>query len=128
VFQAKQGELVGPIKTGFGYYVFEVDKIIPGNQRSFEQSRETIRAQLRSTKEQDALNKFVEGFQKEFKEKTNCAKGYTIPQCKNGGKLPSPNDPAAQGAPQQGGAPQQSVPQQGAQGGAPQQGPPPSGP
>ncbi|MEJ7657337.1 MAG: peptidyl-prolyl cis-trans isomerase, partial [Thermoleophilaceae bacterium] len=102
VFTAKQGELTGPVKTQFGFYVFEVDKVAPGSQQSFEQSRETIRAQLRSTKEQKALTAFVEDFQKEFKEKTNCAKGFTIPQCKNGGKLPSPNDPAAQGAPQQG--------------------------
>jgi foldase protein PrsA len=126
VFSAKQDELTGPVKTPFGFYVFEVTKITPGSQQSFEQARETIRAQLRSQKEQDALNAFVEDFQKEFKEKTNCAKGFTIPQCKNGGKLPDPNDPAAQGAPQQGapqqGAPQQGAPQQGAPQGAPPQG------
>ncbi len=131
VFTAKQGELTGPVKTQFGFYVFEVDKVAPGSQQSFEQSRETIKAQLRSTKEQKALTAFVEDFQKEFKEKTNCAKGFTIPQCKNGGKLPSPNDPAAQGAPQQGvpqqGAPQQGAPQQGGQGAPPTQGAPPSG-
>ncbi|CAA9484952.1 MAG: hypothetical protein AVDCRST_MAG45-390 [uncultured Solirubrobacterales bacterium] len=133
VFKAKQGELVGPIKTSFGFSVFEVGKVTPGNQQSFEQSRETIRAQLRSTKEQNALNAFVEDFQKEFKAKTDCAKGFTIAQCKNGGKLPSPTDPAAQGGvPQQGvpqqGAPQQGAPQQGGQGAPPTQGAPPSGP
>ena len=109
--------------------MFEVVKVNPGSQQSFEQSKETIRAQLRSTKEQEALNKFVVDFQKEFKDKTNCAKGFTVPQCKNGGKLPDPNDPAAQGAPQQG------APQQGGQGAPPTQGgappsqgaPPPSG-
>ena len=127
VFAAEQGQLTGPVKTQFGFYVFEVDKVAPGSQQSFEQSRETIRAQLRSTKEQNALNAFVEDFQKEFKAKTNCAKDFTIAQCKNGGKLPSPTDPAAQGAPQQG-APQQGVPQQGGQGAPPTQGAPPSGP
>ena len=127
VFAAEQGKLTGPVKTQFGFYVFQIDKVAPGSQQSFEQSRETIRAQLRSTKEQNALNAFVEDFQKEFKAKTNCAKGFTIAQCKNGGKLPSPTDPAAQGAPQQG-APQQGVPQQGGQGAPPTQGAPPSGP
>ncbi len=132
VFAAEQGRLTGPVKTQFGFYVFQVDKVAPGSQQSFEQSRETIRAQLRSTKEQNALNAFVEDFQKEFKGKTNCAKEFTIAQCKNGGRLPSPNDPAAQGAPQQGapqqGAPQQGAPQQGApQQGAPQQGAPQQG-
>jgi foldase protein PrsA len=127
VFSAEEGELTGPVRTQFGFYVFEVDKVTPGSQQSFEQSRETIRAQIRSEKETKALNAFVEDFQKEFKDKTNCAKGFTIAQCKNGPKLPSPTDPAAQGAPQQG-APQQGVPQQGVpQQGAPQQGAPPSG-
>ena len=128
VFKAKQGVIVGPVKTQFGFYVFEVVKVTPGSQQSFEQSRETIKAQLRSTKEQEALNKFVVEFQKEFKEKTNCAKGFTVPQCKNGGKLPDPNDPAAQGAPQQGAPPQGGQGAPPAQGGAPpSQGAPPPG-
>ena len=129
VFGAKKGQLVGPVRTQFGWYVFRVGKVTPGSQQSFEQSRETIKAQLRSEKEQKALNEFVEKFQKEYKEKTNCAKGYTIAQCKNGPKLPSPQDPGAGGAPPgAGGAPPQGgqgVPP--SQGGAPPQGGPPGG-
>ncbi len=105
VFAAKKGELVGPVRTQFGWYVFRVDKVTPGSQQSFEQARETIRAQLRSQKEQDALTAFVRDFQKEYKEKTNCARGYTIAQCKNGPKLQDPASPEGQGAPQGGGAP-----------------------
>jgi foldase protein PrsA len=105
VFGAKKGELVGPERTQFGWYVFRVDKVTQGSQQSFEQARETIRAQLRSKKEQDALTAFVRDFQKEYKEKTNCARGYTIAQCKNGPKLADPASPEAQGAPQGGGAP-----------------------
>ena len=105
VFGAKKGELVGPVRTQFGWYVFRVDKVTPGSQQSFEQARETIRAQLRSQKEQDALTAFVRDFQKEYKEKTNCARGYTIAQCKNGPKLQDPASPEGQGAPQGGGAP-----------------------
>jgi foldase protein PrsA len=119
VFRAKQGELLGPVKTQFGFYVFEVDKVTPGSEQSFEQSRETIKAQLRSQEEQKKLDRFVKDFQKKFRDKTNCAKGYTIYQCKNGPKQP-PQQPGVPGAGGQGTAP-------GAGGGAPQGGPPPSG-
>ncbi len=105
VFSAKKGQLVGPVKTQFGWYVFRVDKVTPGSQQSFEQARETIRAQLRSQKEQEALTAFVRDFQKEYKQKTNCARGFTSPQCKKWPKLPDPASPEAQGSPQGGGAP-----------------------
>jgi foldase protein PrsA len=121
VFKAKKGELVGPVKTQFGFYVFRVDKITPGSQQSFEQSRETIKAQLRSEKEQKALDAFVKEFQKEYRDKTNCAKGYAISQCKNGPKEQPQMPGAGQGAPPQGG---QGAPPQGA---PPVQGNPPSG-
>jgi foldase protein PrsA len=124
VFKAKKGELVGPVKTQFGFYVFRVDKITPGSQQSFDQSRETIKAQLRSEKEQKALDAFVKEFQKEYRDKTNCAKGYTISQCKNGPKEQPQVPGAGQGAPPQGG---QGAPPQGGQGVPPTQGPPPSG-
>jgi foldase protein PrsA len=102
VFKARQGQIVGPVKTQFGYYVFRVDKTTPASQQSFEQARETIKAQLRSEKEQKALDKFVKEFEKEYREKTNCAKGFTIYQCKNGPKQP-PQQPGVPGA--AGGAP-----------------------
>ncbi len=127
VFGAKKGQLVGPVRTQFGWYVFRVDKVTPGSQQGFEQARETIRAQLRSRKEQDALTAFVRDFQKEYKEKTNCARGYTVAHCKNGPKLQDPASPEAQGAPQ-GGAPptqgggQSAPPTQGGGGQAPPSG------
>lgn len=115
VFGAEKGKLVGPVRTQFGWYVFRVDKVTPGSQQNFEQARETIRAQLRSKKEEDALTAFVRQFQKEYKEKTNCARGYTVPHCKNGPKMQDPASPEAQGAPQ--GGTQTAPPSEG--GGAP---------
>jgi foldase protein PrsA len=106
VFKAKQGQLQGPIKTQFGYYVFRVDKIVPAQQQSFEQARETIKAQIRSEKEQKALDKFVKDFQKKYRDKTTCAKGYVIYQCKNGPKRPpQPQGVPGAGAGGQGGPP-----------------------
>jgi foldase protein PrsA len=116
VFAAKQGELVGPVKTQFGFYLFRVDKITPGSQQSFEQSRETIKAQVRSEKEQKELDRFIKDFQKKYRDKTTCARGYVIYQCKNGPKRP----PQPQGVP---GAGAEGAPS----GGAPGGGAPPSG-
>ncbi len=38
VFAAGKGELQGPVKTQFGWYVFEVEKITPASQQSLEQA------------------------------------------------------------------------------------------
>ncbi len=49
VFAAKTGQIEGPVKTQFGYYVFEVSKVKQASQQTLEQAKETIRNLLRST-------------------------------------------------------------------------------
>jgi foldase protein PrsA len=83
VFAADKGELVGPVKTQFGYYVFEVEKITKASQQTLAQAKETIKQLLASQNQQKALDTFVKGFRKEWKEKTECAKGYVFADCKN---------------------------------------------
>ncbi len=61
VFDAKQGTVNGPVKTQFGYYVFEVEKIQEASQQTLEQAKETIRQTLQSQNQQKALDAFVEG-------------------------------------------------------------------
>src|SRR4051812_5244277 len=147
VFKAKKGELTGPIKTQFGYYVFQVDKVKKASQQTLEESKESIRAQLKSQKQQKALDKFVKSFQDKYRKKTECGDDYKkglAEQCRNVDKPKDTTQQSPQGAPgggaqdvppQQGGAPQQVPPQQGGapqqvppqQGGAPQQVPPSAG-
>ena len=131
VFAAKKGELQGPVKTQFGYYVFEVSKVKKASQQSLERAKETIRNVLRQQRESKALNAFIKDFREEYKEKTNCADDFRVAECKNGPKEKTNTGPASGGAPQ-GGAPPQggAAPQGGAppQGGAaPQGGAPPEG-
>ena len=97
VFKADKGEIVGPVKTQFGYYVFEVDKVQKASQQTLEQAKETIRQTLQSQNQQKALDKFVTDFQKKWKEKTECREGYVTQQCKNAPK-PTPT-PSAAGVP-----------------------------
>ena len=132
VFKASKGKLEGPIKTQFGYYVFEVTKVKAASQQTLEQSKETIRNLLRSQRQQKALDKFIKDFREEYKEKTSCADDYKIAECKNAPKEKTDTGPVSGGSPGGQQAPQQA-PQGGAapapQGGAPapQQAPPPQG-
>ncbi len=121
VFKAKKGVVVGPVKTQFGYYVFEVEKVKPATQQPLAKAKDSIRNLLKSQGEQKALDDFVKDFQKKYKDETKCAKGFVIEDCDN---APKPKDqPASGGAPQGGPAP--GGPQ--APGGATPQGVPPGG-
>ena len=104
VFKAKQGQVYGPVKTQFGYYVFEVDKVQKASQQTLAQAKETIRQTLQSQNQQKALDKFVADFQKKWKERTECRDGYVTQQCKN---APKPTPTPSQTAPTQPGQPTQ---------------------
>jgi foldase protein PrsA len=112
VFEAKKGQLEGPIKTQFGWYVFEVEKITPASQQSLEQSKETIRNLLRSERQQKALDEFVKDFREQYKGETECADDYRVAECSNAPKEERDTGPASGGNP--GGQPQ-APPQQPAQ-------------
>ena len=82
VFSAKKSVLTGPIKTPFGYYVFEVQRIIPANQRTLKQAEGSIKSQLTATQQQAALSNFVKEFKKKWTSKTDCRAGYVVSNCK----------------------------------------------
>ena len=86
VFAASKGEVEGPIKTQFGWYVFQVEKITPASQQSLEQSRDTIKNLLRSQRQQKALDDFIKDFREEYKDETNCSDDYRVAECKNAPK------------------------------------------
>jgi foldase protein PrsA len=134
IFSAEKGQLTGPVKTQFGWYVFEVTKVTPASQQSLDDAKETIKSLLRSEREQKALDDFIEEFQDKYSEKTNCADDYVVQECDNAPDETS-TGPASGGAPQVappqgGGAPQGQpvpVPQGAPPTGAPPQGAPPQG-
>jgi foldase protein PrsA len=102
VFSATKNKLVGPVKTQFGYYVFKVTKVTPASQQSLDQAKTTIKQLLASQQQQKALDKFVKGFRKKWKDKTDCREGYVTQDCKNAPK-PKATPTAAPGSvPQQG--------------------------
>jgi len=82
IFSAKTNTLSGPIKSPFGYYVYEVKSVSPGSQQSLAKSRAAIKAQLAATGQQEALSKFVKEFKKKWTAKTECAAEYVVADCK----------------------------------------------
>jgi foldase protein PrsA len=104
VFKARKGRLSGPVKTQFGWYVFEVTKIQKASQQTLAQAKETIRQTVQSQNQQKALEEFSKTYSEKWKEKTDCREGYVIQQCKQG--------PKATATPAQGAPPQQAPPTQ----------------
>jgi foldase protein PrsA len=130
IFAAKEKVLTGPVKTQFGWYVFEVTKITPMTQQTLEQAKETIKNLLKSEGEQKALDDFVKQFREKYKNETKCADGYTIEDCDNAPKPKTDTGPASGGAPQGAPVPQTGAPPTGAPQGTPvpvPQGAPPQG-
>ncbi len=82
MFSAKLNQLTGPVKTPFGYDIFEVKKITPGNQQSLAAVKSSIKSQLMLTAQQEALTKFVKQFKVRWKAKTECRSGYVVADCK----------------------------------------------
>ena len=122
-YAAKKSVVGGPVKTQFGYYVYEVTKITKGSQQSFDEVKDSIKSIVESQKQQDALNAFVKKFTKKWKDETNCASGYKTTDCKNGpkttstagvapGAVPGTSDGTQQPTPQTQGAPGTVQPEQ----------------
>ncbi len=84
VFSTSKGELVGPVKTPLGYYVFEVEKITPGRTLPLNRSTQAqIRSQLTQQHQQDAFSQFVNNFGGKWRARTFCAAGFVIDRCNN---------------------------------------------
>jgi len=86
VFSAQPGRIVGPVKTPLGFYVFEVFRVTPAKQRSLSESKESIRQILVSQKQQKATEEFTKNYEKKWKSRTECRKGFVIEACKNAPK------------------------------------------
>lgn len=122
VFSAEQGELTGPVESQFGFSVFKVQRVVPGEQQSVEEAADRIRQLISAQRQQEALQQFVEDYTERWKERTDCRDEFIIQSCSNAPEEPEGAQNAPPGAVPDGGAPQQGPP-----GGVPQQVPPEGG-
>ena len=86
IFSAPKGKLTGPVKTQFGYYVFEVQKETAASQQSLKQATPAIKQQLDAQNKQKADDTFNQELRKKWKARTNCRDDYVMTQCKNAPK------------------------------------------
>jgi len=93
IFGADKGKITGPVKTQFGWYVFEVEKITKGKQQTLEESKANIKQQLASQQQNNALKKFGDDYRKRYKATTDCRKGYEVDDCKNAPKKKASTTP-----------------------------------
>jgi foldase protein PrsA len=80
IFSAPIGQLEGPLKTAFGYYVFEVTKSIPKSVESLASEKTTIKDQLVSAAQTAAVDKLRNSFVKKWQARTTCASAYMVTQ------------------------------------------------
>jgi foldase protein PrsA len=83
IFSASKNVLAGPIKTPFGYYVYEVVSVAPGTQEPLSKAQASIKQQLIASGQQTALSKFVKTFKAKWLAKTECRSGYVVADCKS---------------------------------------------
>ena len=86
IFAATKGKLNGPVKTQFGWYVFEVSKVTATKQQTLDESKTSIKQILASQNQQGALKKFGDDYRNRYKKTTDCRKGYVVDDCKNAPK------------------------------------------
>jgi peptidyl-prolyl cis-trans isomerase C len=64
-FGAEQGEIVGPVKTEFGYHILQVTDVKPEQTRSLQEVESQIRSQLATEEQSEAFSKWIEEQKKE---------------------------------------------------------------
>ena len=82
IFSAKENVLSGPVRTPFGYYVFEVKKTTPAAKAALAKVSAEIKRQLKAQRQQAAMTAFLKAFQTRWKNQTDCPNGYVVEDCK----------------------------------------------
>jgi foldase protein PrsA len=82
IFGAKVNVLGGPVKTPFGYYIYEVKKTLPANQQPLTQVQSSIQQQITAQAQQKALSEFIKNFRKKWTGRTECLSQYSVQDCK----------------------------------------------
>lgn len=108
VFKAQLSVLGGPVKTPFGYYIYEVKKTLPASQQALSAVQSSIQQQITTQKQQKALSEFVKNFRKKWEGRTECRSEYLVKDCK-GYKAPATSTSPGGTAVPQTGAPQTST-------------------
>jgi foldase protein PrsA len=79
-FSLKKGELATPVHSQYGWHVIQaLSGVKPARTKPLAKVRDEIKAQLLSTKKDDAMAKWVSDVKKELGDKTTYQVGFTPP-------------------------------------------------
>ncbi|MGK2878952.1 MAG: peptidylprolyl isomerase [Solirubrobacterales bacterium] len=78
VFSADKGKIVGPIKTQYGYYLFEVTKATSASQQTLAKAAPQIKSTLQQEAQQKAQTSFQTEFTDKWRKKTKCADDFKV--------------------------------------------------
>jgi len=83
VFGAPTGQVVGPVQTPLGFYVFQVDKVTPATTQPLSAVEAQLKQQLAAQKQQTAFSSFIDDYRAKWTNLTQCADGFVIDRCDN---------------------------------------------
>ena len=83
IFDAETGEIVGPVKTPLGYYVFELVKVVPARTQSLDEVQQQLKTQLKQQLDATARTQFIDDYGSRWTARTYCAEGFLFERCDN---------------------------------------------
>ena len=86
-FSAPVGQLLGPIKGQFGYYIFQVTKSTKGSQQTLAQATPLIQQTLTGQQQSNAQTAVENQAKKHWMSQTKCRSDYAMADC-SGFKAP----------------------------------------
>lgn len=83
IFNAEEGEVIGPVKTDVASYVFQVDSVTPSSSQAFDEALPQIQEQLNGQVDQESFAAFLSDYRDRWTEVTRCAEDFLIERCDN---------------------------------------------
>lgn len=110
MFNAEEGEIVGPVETDFGYHLIEVTETRPEETAPLEEVQPQIREQLAQQEQATEFERWLE--QQEEERNIQYLEGYNPDELAPGGGEGGQPDAQPQGQPEGGGGQQEGQPEQ----------------
>nr|WP_314545817.1 SurA N-terminal domain-containing protein [uncultured Massilia sp.] len=96
IYGLKEGETSGLVRSEFGYHIIKVTKVVPATQKSLEEAKPEILADLQKTKMSAKYTELAETFSNTVYEQADSLKpvadklGLQIQTADNLGRMPNP--------------------------------------
>ncbi len=84
VKQTPTDTVSGPVKSQFGWVVFEVEKVLPATVPPLSDVRKQVVDAVKTEKRQRVLDTFARNFRERYRGETFCATDYKVASCENG--------------------------------------------